>query len=84
MKDKIKAYMEDQFLFEFGGDIGDDTDLFKAGVIDSFGYVQMVEFLQNEFGIVFDDEEMLTNIMVSLDRIVATVTAKQAAAAGAA
>jgi acyl carrier protein len=72
--------MEDQFLFEFGGDIADDTDLFKAGVIDSFGYIQMIDYLQAEFGIVFEDEDMLTNIMVSLDRIVETVTAKQAAA----
>ncbi|HEY9163464.1 MAG TPA: acyl carrier protein [Magnetovibrio sp.] len=82
LKEKVQAYLEDQFLFEFGDGIDDKTDLFKEGVIDSFGYVQLVDFLQREFSIEFNDEEMLTNIMISLDRIVETVGAKQSVAKG--
>jgi acyl carrier protein len=73
MEDRIRSFLEETFLFEFGDEIAGDTDLFKAGVMDSFGYVQLVGFLKTEFGIAFTDEEMLTDILVSFDRIVAFV-----------
>lgn len=78
MEEQIRSFLEDTFLFEFGDDVADDTDLFKAGIIDSFGYVQLVNFLKNEFHVAFTDEEILTNILVSFERIMAFVRAKQA------
>lgn len=80
MEDQIRSFLEETFLFEFGDDVDDDTDLFKAGIMDSFGYVQLVNFLKSEFHVAFTDEEILTNVMVSFERIVAFVQAKQAAA----
>ncbi|MCC1493270.1 acyl carrier protein [Cognatishimia sp. F0-27] len=67
---KIRAYVEDQFLVQHGVDFEDDTNLFEAGIMDSFGYVQLVEFLQTEFGVAFDDDAILGNVMVSLERMV--------------
>lgn len=78
MEEQIRAFLEDTFLFEFGDDVADDTDLFKAGIVDSFGYVQLVNFLKNEFHVAFTDEEILTNILVSFERIMTFVRAKQA------
>ncbi len=80
VEEKIRSFLEETFLFEFGDDVDDDTDLFKAGVMDSFGYVQLINFLKTEFHIAFTDEEILTNVMVSFERIVAFVRTKQAAA----
>ena len=78
VEEQIRSFLESTFLFEFGDDVADDTDLFKAGIMDSFGYVQLVNFLKNEFHIAFTDEEILTNIMVSFERIMAFVRGKQA------
>ncbi|WP_411127857.1 acyl carrier protein [Streptomyces sp. x-19] len=61
--------MEDRFLVEFGEDVTPDTDLFKAGVMDSFGYLQLMDFLEAEFGVKISSDEILGNIFVSLATI---------------
>ncbi|MFB7634871.1 acyl carrier protein [Streptomyces sp. NPDC056149] len=65
----IRRYLEDRFLFEFDETITSDTDLFKAGVIDSFGYVKMMSFLESEFSLKISTEDILTNVFVSLTAI---------------
>lgn len=80
MSDKIREYIEQQFLVEFDDDFPENSDLFKEGVMDSFGYVQMCRFLEKEFNIRFSEQEMTTNILTSLSRIRACVAQKQAQA----
>ena len=72
----IKNFVSSNFLVEFGEEINTGTDLFKAAVIDSFGYIQLITFLQSEFHITFSDEELLTDILVSVDKIVSCVESK--------
>ncbi len=76
MEEKIRRFMEETFLFEFGDEITTSTDLFKAGVIDSFGYVQLIHFLDTELQVRYSDDEFLSNIMVNFDSLVASVKAK--------
>lgn len=78
--DKIRAFIEEQFLVEFDADFPEDTNLFKEGVMDSFGYVQLCRFLEREFAITFTEAEMTGNVLVSLSQIRDTVAAKLAAA----
>ncbi|MDM5176109.1 hypothetical protein PO883_02730 [Massilia sp. DJPM01] len=83
MEEKIRLFIEQTFLFEFGDDITSTTDLFKAGVIDSFGYVQLMHFLESEFAFKYSDDEFLTQILVSLDSLVDSVREKMEANAAA-
>lgn len=76
MSDKIRAFMEERFLIEFDESFPEDTDLFKEGVMDSFGYVQLCRFLEQEFGIAFSEEDLTANVLVSLARIRAFVDQK--------
>jgi len=69
MNDKIRDYIEHCFLIEFDESFPEDSDLFKEGVMDSFGYVQMCRFLEKEFNIRFSEGEMTGNILTSLTRI---------------
>ena len=78
--DKIRAFIEEQFLVEFDDDFPEDTNLFKEGVMDSFGYDQLCRFLEREFAITFTEAEMTGNVLVSLSQIRDTVAAKLAAA----
>lgn len=77
--DKIRAFIEEQFLVSFDEDFPEDTNLFKEGVMDSFGYVQLCRFLEREFAITFSEAEMTGNVLVSLSQIRDTVAAKVAA-----
>ncbi|WP_306602423.1 hypothetical protein [Azonexus sp.] len=69
MSDKIRDYIEQSFLIEFDESFPEDTDLFKEGVMDSFGYVQMCRFLEKEFDIRFSEKEITGNVLTSLTRI---------------
>lgn len=75
---RIAHYIEEQFLVTFGEDFDVDTNLFEAGIMDSFGYVQLLGFLQSEFQLTLEDDEFLTNVMSSLRRMVAAASAKLA------
>ncbi|MFF1650468.1 acyl carrier protein [Streptomyces sp. NPDC058240] len=74
--EKIRQYLEERFLFEFDDVITPDTDLFKAGVIDSFGYVRMMSFLESEFSVKISAEDILENVFVTLTMIDAFIQKK--------
>jgi D-alanine--poly(phosphoribitol) ligase subunit 2 len=73
-KDRIRLFLEDQFLIDFGDELSADTDLFKAGVIDSFGYVRLMSFLREDFSLEVATEDMLMNVLVSLEAMTEFVT----------
>ncbi|MER5556852.1 acyl carrier protein [Streptomyces sp. NPDC002793] len=68
--------IQDQFLVEFGEELTAESDLFKTGVIDSFGYVQLLGSIEKEFSIQLTDEDFLQNILTSLQSIDAFVAKK--------
>jgi acyl carrier protein len=65
VESKIRGFLEETFLFEFRADVTVHSNLFAEGVIDSFGYVQLIEFLKSEFGLTLSDEELISNVLVS-------------------
>jgi acyl carrier protein len=72
----VKAYLSSELLVEFKGGIDGDTDLFQRGLLDSYSYIELIRFLEQQFGLQFSNEEMLSNIEVSLNGIVDLVNEK--------
>lgn len=81
MNQPIREFIENQFLIEFGEDFPENTDLFRAGVMDSFGYVQLCRYLEKTYQFKFTEDEMTSNILVSLSLIEQFVSRKTAKAA---
>ncbi|WP_321335693.1 acyl carrier protein [Breoghania sp.] len=79
--DKIREFIEEQFLIEFDESFPETSDLFKEGVMDSFGYIQLIRFLEKEFDIKFTEQEITGGVMVSLTQIEQAVQHKVAARA---
>ncbi len=67
---KIQNFIEESFLVEFDEELTPKTNLFVAGVIDSFGYIQLIKFLEKEFDIKFDEDEILTDIPTNLEQMI--------------
>ncbi|OKH99079.1 acyl carrier protein [Streptomyces sp. CB02923] len=63
---QIQQFIEERFLVEFGGEVTAETDLFEAGVIDSFGYIQLISYLEERFALEVTDDDLLANVFVSL------------------
>jgi D-alanine--poly(phosphoribitol) ligase subunit 2 len=77
-EDKIRAFIEKQFLVDFDSSFPESTDLFREGVMDSFGYVQLHRFLEREFGIAMSEAELTQNLLVSYTDICIYVLRKVA------
>ncbi len=74
---EISSFLCRQFLFDFDeSDITKNTDLFNAGIIDSFGAVELISFLESKFKITVLDEELISDSIRSLDALVKFVKGK--------
>jgi acyl carrier protein len=61
---KIKVYLAQQFPMT--KNLGNDESLLNNGLIDSLGILEIVTFVENEFGIMLSDEDLLPEIFGSV------------------
>lgn len=73
---KIKQYLAANSLAEFGAGVTENSDLFKEGFLDSYGYIELVKFLEKEFQIKFTDQELVSNQLNTLRNITSMVQDK--------
>ena len=75
----FKQYVGKTFLVGLeGGERLFDRQAALHGVIDSFGVVGIVTFLESEFGVTYSDEELLSPDLSSVEGMARMVEAKQA------
>jgi acyl carrier protein len=78
LKQSIRAFIEASFLFrEDRGGLTDGESLLDAGLIDSTGILELVTYLEGEFGIVVEDDEIVPENLDSIGQITAYVLRKQ-------
>jgi acyl carrier protein len=78
LKQSIRTFIETSFLFREGREgLTDGESLLGAGLIDSTGILELVTYLESEFGIVVLDEEIIPENLDSVDQITAYVFSKQ-------
>lgn len=75
---RVEAYIFDNLV------LGDrervparDVSLIESGVIDSTGVLELIEYLEDDFGIRVEDAETVPENLDSIDRIAAFVARKQ-------
>jgi acyl carrier protein len=56
--DTIRQFVADSFMVDFDKAAGPDTDLFEAKYIDSFGFVDLVNFLEQTFTIKLSEDDL--------------------------
>lgn len=74
---QIREFMVKSFLFGRSDALRDDTSLL-GNVIDSTGALELMAFLQEQFSITMDDEDMVPENLDSIERMVAYVERKMA------
>lgn len=76
--DRARAYVRDNFLYmRPDWPLADDAPLLGGGVIDSIGVIELVEFLQKEFGCSIVEDEITEANLGSLGAIARFVHAKR-------
>ena len=71
----IRSFIIDKFLFGRAEELQDDQSLLGT-VIDSTGSLELVSFLQDRFGIIVEDEEVVPENLDSVKSVVAYVAKK--------
>ncbi len=70
IKNTIRMYVKDNFLFGFSDeDLHDDISFLEIGVLDSTGIMEMVTFIEREFGVQVLDEEIVSENLDSINLI---------------
>jgi acyl carrier protein len=78
-REKLKNYILENYLFTDDQSALNDSDSFmEQGIIDSTGIMEVVFFLEEEFDIQVQDEEMIPENLDSIDNLVAFVEKRQA------
>jgi acyl carrier protein len=78
--DHVRQFVVEEL--EFVGDpseLSDDYQLLEEGVLDSLGIMALVEYLEAEFDIVIDEDDVVAERFETIRSITELVDAKQAA-----
>lgn len=66
-----------EYLQRTGKSFEPDTDLFESDVLDSMGVLELVAFVEEELGILLDQDDLTINNFRSLNQIVITLAGKR-------
>jgi acyl carrier protein len=70
-KQAIKEFIVENFLFGEGNGLKDETSFLEEGIIDSTGILELVTFLEDEFSITVEDEELIPENLDSIGNVAA-------------
>ena len=68
-KSKIREFIVENFLFGDDDGLQDETSFLEEGIIDSTGVLELVTFLEEEFDIPIDDEELILEKLDSINNV---------------
>ena len=66
----IKNYIIENFLFGDGKNLQQDTSFLESGIIDSTGILELITFLEENYNIKIEDEELIPENLDSVNRVV--------------
>jgi len=80
---RIRHFILNQFPLARQRAIGDEDPLLRTGILDSLGILEVVAFIELEFGIMVADEELVPESFESIATMARFVDGKRAQEAGA-
>jgi acyl carrier protein len=66
----IRQFIIENFLFEEDNNLKEDTSFLESGTIDSTGILELVSYLEETYGIIVEDEEMIPENLDSITNMV--------------
>lgn len=75
---KVRSYILENYLFtDDESELDSGDSLLEKGVIDSTGIMEVILFLEEEFGVIVEDEEMVPENLDSVNNLVKFIALKQ-------
>jgi acyl carrier protein len=80
---RVRTFVVQNFLYANPeAPLGDSDQLLESGIVDSMGVVELMEFIQGEFGVTIPDDDITEANLGSLEAIANYVSSRCAAAMG--
>ena len=76
IKGKLKNFIIENFLFGNADGLTDDTSFLEEGIIDSTGVLELVTYLEEEFNIKIEDDELIPENLDSINNVTAFLQRK--------
>ena len=74
----MRAYLQENFLYMHPHvELKDEDDFLAVGIIDSLGFVELVEEVQSRYGLSIEDIEITEENFGSINAIAEFVASKQ-------
>ncbi len=67
--EQIKKYFEENFMIKWSETFSDEDSLLENGIIDSTGVLELVLFIEKNYGIKIADDELVPENLDSLTNI---------------
>lgn len=74
---KVRQFITTNFYVADPAALKDDASLLDAGIVDSTGVLEIVQFLEGEFGFKVEDAEIVPENVDSISRLTAFVAKKK-------
>ena len=78
-QEKVRKFVTSNFYVADPSTLKDEQSLLDAGIVDSTGVLEIVQFLESDFGIKVEDTEIVPENVDSIVRITAFIGRKQPA-----
>ena len=72
IRDDVRRFLQNDMSCNLTG-VEDSTSLLQAGLLDSLGFMRLVAFLEEHFGLVVTDDDLVPENLESVDAITAFV-----------
>lgn len=80
VEQKIRDYILENYLFTEDQDVLASADSFlEKGILDSTGILEIIYFIEDEFGVKVEDEEMVPENLDSVNNLVTFIGKKNSA-----
>lgn len=76
--ERVRQFVVENFYVSNPAELADETLLVTGGYVDSTGMLEIISFLEAEYGIRISDQETTPENLESIGRIARFVAAKQA------
>lgn len=76
LNERIRNFIVEKFPLARKRGINFQDNLLESGILDSLGILDLVAFVEQNFGIVLTDEELVPEHFQSIDRLAAFIHTK--------
>jgi acyl carrier protein len=76
IRTQARKFVVENFLFGDADGLKDEAGFLQSGIIDSTGILELVTWIEDSFGVVVQDDELIPENLGCIDKITAYIQRK--------